>query len=167
MIITLSGFSEFLQQVYDFLISAEFQAIVTTVLGIGTTIALIANRVAALKMAHATNVQMKQNIEISDLKADIKKLERSNGELKNIVVQQSAMFSLAFLNSKKLDGNTKQEIARIAANLTTKSTQAQEPIKDISATIEKAVEVAKKIIDTPIEPIIDAGKTIFDKLTKF
>jgi hypothetical protein len=70
------------------------------------------------------------------------------------------MFSAAFLNSRKLDAQTKQEIAKFAKALTEKK-----PEQD--TLIEKVVEVAKSVIKEPIKEVVEnTANTIFEKLTK-
>ncbi len=164
--ITLNRFGEFVEVVYEFLISSEFQAIVTALIGVVGAIALIANRIASMKLANSTIATAKQNIEISELKKQNDEQAKQIKDLKTMVAQQSTMFSLAFLNSKRLDPKTKQEIAKISSNLVSLEKDIGPKVVDAKQIIDQATESVKKFADAPIETVVEKTQTIFEKLTK-
>jgi hypothetical protein len=146
----------------NFLKSAEFQAVVTATIGFVTSIALIQNRVAALKVAKTENVMLAHNVEILTLE---KKINQQSELMKNLETKlelQSAMFALAFLNSKKLDGQTKQELARLATQLQKSNPQQ---VKD-SNVLETVTQIANQVVNNPIKDVIQEATSIYQKLTK-
>lgn len=165
-ILFLNRFVEFWDELYGFLISPEFQAVVTALIGLVGAVALIANRIGSMKLANSTIATAKQNIEISQLKKDNDVLTKHVQDLKSMISQQSTMFSLAFLNSKKLDAKTKQEIAKISSNLVSLEKNIGSRIGDADKVIAQAKEAVKTVAETPIETIIEKTQSIFDKLTK-
>lgn len=154
--------TELFTQVKDFVTSADFQAFLTATIGVVTSVALLQNRLAALKVAKSDNAILKQNVEISSLEKMIQKQDEIIKTLHAKMDLQSAMFSLAFLNSKKLDSHTKQELAKLATGLQSQKIEniEQKPI------FTKIVEAAKAVAETPIKEQIEEATTIFSKLTK-
>lgn len=154
--------TEFFNQVKDFVTSAEFQAFLTATIGIVTSVALVQNRLAALKVARSDNSILKQNVEITSLEKRIIAQEETIKVLVAKIDLQSAMFATAFLNSKKLDATTKQELAKIA------NTLQKNKVNEIKETpiLDKVVEIAQKVIETPIDETVQEATSIYSKLTK-
>jgi hypothetical protein len=74
------------------------------------------------------------------------------------------MFALAFLNSKKLDSTTKQELARLAKLLDKKEIGETEKKPNV---IESVIKVVEQVKDSPIaEKVVSEATSIFEKLTK-
>lgn len=154
--------TEFFTQVKDFVTSADFQAFLTATIGVVTSVALLQNRLAALKVAKSDNAILKQNVEISSLEKMIQKQDEVIKTLHAKMDLQSAMFSLAFLNSKKIDSHTKQELAKLATGLqNSKIDHLQE--KPVFAKVIEAVKIAA---ETPIVEKVEEATSIFNKLTK-
>lgn len=154
--------TEVFNQIKGFVTSADFQAFLTATIGIVTSVALLQNRLAALKVAKSDNAILKQNVEISSLEKMLQKQEEVIKTLHAKTDLQSAMFSLAFLNSKKLDPHTKQELAKLATGLqSSKINQVeQKPV------FTKVIEAAKAVAEAPIIEKVEEAKSIFNKLTK-
>jgi hypothetical protein len=158
----IATITEFLNQFSEFVTSADFQAFTTATIAVVTSVALLQNRLAALKVAKSDNSILKQNVEISSLE---KMIIRQNEEIKTLHSKldlQSAMFASAFLNSKKLDAGTKQELAKLATGLQKSKLEAGVEVP----VIDKVVEAAKTIIATPITETVEEVKSIYEKLTK-
>lgn len=157
----IATITEFLNQITEFVTSPDFQAFTTATIAVVTSVALLQNRLAALKVAKSDNAILKQNVEISSLE---KMILSQSEEIKTLQAKldlQSAMFASAFLNSKKLDAATKQELAKLATGLQKKKVEAKDtPI------IEKVVEVAKKVVEAPVVETVEEVKSIYEKLTK-
>ena len=154
--------TEVFNQLKDFVTSADFQAFLTATIGIVTSVALIQNRLAALKVARSDNSILKQNVEISSLEKMIQKQDEIIKTLHSKMDLQSAMFSLAFLNSKKIDPHTKQELAKLATGLQSSKIEnlEQKPV------FMKVIEAAKAVAESPIVDKIEEATSIFNKLTK-
>jgi hypothetical protein len=154
--------TELFNQMLGFVTSSEFQAFLTATIGIVTSVALVQNRLAALKVAKSDNSILKQNVEISSLEKIIIKQDEMMKTLNAKVDLQSAMFSLAFLNSKKIDANTKHELAKLATGLQSSKVEApeQKPV------FMKVIEAAKAVAEAPVIQTVEEVKSIYQKLTK-
>jgi hypothetical protein len=152
--------AEVVTQVKDFIVSPDFQALATAAIGFVTSIALINNKVAAMRVAKTDNLMLQQQVDVNKLEKKVVEQTQLIEILSKKIELQSGMFSAAFLNSRKLDAQTKQEIAKFAKALTEKK-----PEQD--TLIEKVVEVAKSVIKEPIKEVVEnTANTIFEKLTK-
>ncbi len=150
--------------IYGFVTSADFQAFLTATIGIVTTFALIQNKVAALKVAKSENIMLKHNVELVNLETTIEQQGQVIKRLENKLEVQSNMFALAFLNSKKLDSTTKQELARLAKLLDKKEIGETEKKPNV---IESVIKVVEQVKDSPIaEKVVSEATSIFEKLTK-
>jgi hypothetical protein len=154
--------TEVFNQIKGFVTSADFQAFLTATIGIVTSVALLQNRLAALKVAKSDNSILKQNVEISSLEKMIQKQEEVIKTLHSKMDLQSAMFSLAFLNSKKLDSHTKQELAKLATGL---QSQKIEHLEE-KPVFMRVIEAAKAVAESPIVEKVEEATSIFNKLTK-
>jgi hypothetical protein len=154
--------TEVFNQIKGFVTSADFQAFLTATIGIVTSVALLQNRLAALKVAKSDNSILKQNVEISSLEKMIQKQEEVIKTLHSKMDLQSAMFSLAFLNSKKLDSHTKQELAKLATGLQSQKIDHLEE----KPVFMRVIEAAKTVAESPIVEKIEEATSIFNKLTK-
>jgi len=154
--------TEVFNQIKGFVTSADFQAFLTATIGIVTSVALLQNRLAALKVAKSDNSILKQNVEISSLEKMIQKQEEVIKTLHSKMDLQSAMFSLAFLNSKKLDSHTKQELAKLATGLQSQKIDHLEE----KPVFMRVIEAAKAVAESPIVEKVEEATSIFNKLTK-
>lgn len=150
--------------IHGFVTSADFQAFLTATIGIVTTFALIQNKVAALKVAKSENIMLKHNVELVNLETTIEQQGQVIKRLEDKLEVQSNMFALAFLNSKKLDSTTKQELARLAKLLDKKEIGETEKKPNV---IESVIKVVEQVKDSPIaEKVVSEATSIFEKLTK-
>jgi hypothetical protein len=101
-------------------------------------------------------------VEITSLEKTINKQDEMIKTLNAKVDLQSAMFSLAFLNSKKLDANTKYELAKLATGLQSSKVESpeQKPV------FIKVIEAAKAVAEAPVNQAVEESKSIYQKLTK-
>lgn len=158
----IEAITTWMGQAADFILSPEFQGLATAVIGLVTSIALIQNKVAALKVAKTENTMLSQVVEISALEKKIVGQEEQIKLLTNKIELQSAMFASAFLNSKKLDAATKQELAKLATGL--QKTKIEPTIE--KPLIDKVVEAAKQVAATPVVQAVEEATSIYKKLTK-
>ncbi len=159
----LETITEFFNQTMGFITSSEFQAFVTATIGLVTSIALVQNRVAALKLAKGENKMLEQTVEITVLEKKVVKLEATNDLLVKKLDTLSGMFALVFLNSKKLDSSTKQELIKHVESLHAKTITEvkQAPL------FEKVAEVAKAVAAAPIaDKAVESVTDLYKKLTK-
>ena len=155
---------EVVGDVHGFVTSADFQAFLTATIGIVTTFALLQNKVAALKVAKSENIMLKHNVELVNLEKTIEHQGTVVKRLEDKLEVQSNMFALAFLNSKKLDATTKQELARLAKLLNKKDTGETEKKLNV---VESVIKVVEQVKDLPIaEKVVSQTTSIFEKLTK-
>lgn len=155
---------EVVSDIHGFVTSADFQAFLTATIGIVTTFALIQNKMAALKVAKSENVMLKHNVELVNLETTIEHQGQTIKRLEDKLEIQSNMFALAFLNSKKLDSTTKQELARLAKLLDKKDISETEKKTNV---VESVIKVVEQVKDLPIaEKVVSQATTIFEKLTK-
>jgi hypothetical protein len=159
----LETITEFFNQTMAFITSGEFQAFTTATIGLVTSIALIQNRVAALKVAKTENVMLAQNVEINTLEKKLVKLESTNDLMTKKLDTLSGMFALVFLNSKKLDGATKQELIKHVDALQAKTIEkaVSEPLFVKVAEIAKSIKESK-VVEQTTESVTD----LYKKLTK-
>lgn len=149
---------EVFNEIKNFVTGADFQAFVTAAIGVYTAFALLNNKVAALKVANTQNTLNAQNIDISKLQEQITTQQETIVNLTKKIDLQSGMFSAAFLNSKKLDSQTKQEIAKFAKTLT----EIKVPNNNL---LEKVVETANQVISSPIvETVTETATNLFEKM---
>jgi hypothetical protein len=147
----------------DFITSSEFQAFVTATIGLVTSVALVQNRVAALKLAKGENKMLEQTVEIGLLEKKVVKLEATNNLMVKKLDTLSGMFALVFLNSKKLDSSTKQELIKHVDSLKAKTVVEV----DQAPLFEKVAEVAKAVASLPIvEQATESVTDLYKKLTK-
>lgn len=155
---------EVVSNVHGFVTSSDFQAFLTATIGIVTTFALIQNKMAALKVAKSENVMLKHNVELVNLETTIEHQGHIIKRLEDKLEVQSNMFALAFLNSKKLDSTTKQELARLAKLLDKKDIGETEKKTNV---VESVIKVVEQVKDLPIaEKVVSEATSIFEKLTK-
>jgi hypothetical protein len=155
--------TEFFNQAMGFITSGEFQAFTTATIGLVTSIALIQNRVAALKVSKTENVMLAQNIEINTLEKKLVKLESTNDLMTKKLDTLSGMFALVFLNSKKLDAATKQELIKHVDALQAKTVEQanSQPL------FEKVAEVVKTVSEVKVvEQVAESVTDLYKKLTK-
>ena len=139
---------------YQFIISPEFQAVITAVIGVVTAIAITSNKIKALKLVSTENKLAKKETDIAILQNEIRDLKAEVVASTKETQVLKAMFSKAFMNSRKLDPSTRLEIAQLSIE---KAESGQ--VNQIKETV---VQEAQKIIDTPIQQVKPASA--FDRL---
>jgi hypothetical protein len=156
---------EVVGNVHGFVTSADFQAFLTATIGIVTTFALLQNKMAALKVAKSENIMLKHNVELVNLEHTIEDQGKVIKQLSEKLEVQSNMFSLAFLNSKKLDATTKQELARLSKLLNAKEISETDKGSNV---IESVIKVVEQVADKKdvVEKVLSQTSSIFEKLTK-
>ncbi|NCA97642.1 MAG: hypothetical protein EOM77_05695 [Bacteroidia bacterium] len=154
---TYTSFGLFIQEAYEFIISPEFQAVVTAVIGIVGVVVVINNKIKALRLVSTENRLAKKNVEVTELQKDIKVLIESVNYVNEENKALKSMFAAAFMNSRKLDEATKQQIARLSVEKAT-----SEAVKVIQ---EQVIEQAETIVKTPVKAE-EAKPSAFEVLTK-
>ena len=154
---------EVVGNVHGFVTSADFQAFLTATIGIVTTFALLQNKVAALKVAKSENIMLKHNVELVNLEHTIEDQGKVIKQLSDKLEVQSNMFSLAFLNSKKLDATTKQELARLSKLLNAKEISETDKGSNV---IESVIKVVEQVADKKdvVEKVLSQTSSIFENI---